>query len=225
MANLKIRYDDLTTLDALSDKQNEAIQRWKSDDNLILSGSAGTGKTYLALHLALSQVLDKSTQYEKVIIVRSIVPTRDIGFLPGTEEEKKEVYTLPYKSLCAEMFEDIYDAWDILLHTSKIEFLSTSFVRGQTFNNAILVIDESQNCNFHELDSVITRIGKNCRFIMCGDYYQSDLHKKSERDGIRNFIDILETLKGFRIIEFTWADIVRSDIVRDYICSKEHLGY
>jgi predicted ribonuclease YlaK len=225
LANLKIRYDDLITLDALSDKQGEAIQRWKSNDNLILSGSAGTGKTYLALHLALSQVLDKSTQYDKVIIVRSIVPTRDIGFLPGTEEEKQAVYTLPYKSLCAEMFAEVHDAWEVLSHTAKIEFISTSFVRGQTFNNAIVVIDESQNCNFHELDSVITRIGKNCRFIMCGDYYQSDLHKKSEREGIKNFIDILETLKGFRVIEFTWADIVRSDIVRDYICSKEQLGY
>jgi predicted ribonuclease YlaK len=224
MANLKLRYDDLITLDALTDKQGEVIKYWKKDNHLVLSGSAGTGKTFMGLHLALSAVLDRSTRYEKVIIVRSIVPTRDIGFLPGTEEEKKEVYALPYKALCSEMFKT-HDAWDILLHTDKVEFISTSFVRGQTFNDAIVIIDESQNCSFHELDSVITRLGKDCKFIMCGDYYQSDLHKKSEREGVKQFIEILETLNGFRVVEFNWSDIVRSDIVRDYICSKEQLGY
>ena len=172
--------------------------------------------------MALEDVLDKETSYDKVVIVRSIVPTRDIGFLPGNEEEKKDAYTGPYRSVCAELFEDP-EAWDKLTNTGKVQFVSTSFIRGVTIQNAVVVVDEMQNLTFHELDSVITRIGQNCKFVMCGDYYQSDFNKEIERKGILKFLNIIEQLRNFDIIEFTWEDIVRSDFVRDYIMTKEML--
>jgi phosphate starvation-inducible PhoH-like protein len=206
-----------------TDNQGKAESTWDNGYNLVLSGSAGTGKTYLALRFALEQVLDKETEYEELVIVRSIVPTRDIGFLPGNEEEKKQAYAAPYVGLLKEIMGD-NEAWNKLVTAKKLRFESTSFIRGTTFNNAIIVVDEMQNLNFHELDSVITRVGHQCRFIMCGDYYQSDFQKDNDKKGILNFMNIVTQLNQFDVVEFTWKDIVRSDFVRDYIMTKEMLG-
>ena len=206
-----------------TDNQGKAESIWDNGYNLVLSGSAGTGKTYLALRFALEQVLDKETEYEELVIVRSIVPTRDIGFLPGNEEEKKQAYAAPYVGLLKEIMGD-NEAWNKLVTAKKLRFESTSFIRGTTFNNAIIVVDEMQNLNFHELDSVITRVGHQCRFIMCGDYYQSDFQKDNDKKGILNFMNIVTQLNQFDVVEFTWKDIVRSDFVRDYIMTKEMLG-
>jgi phosphate starvation-inducible PhoH-like protein len=188
-----------------------------------MSGSAGTGKTFVGLNLALELVLDKETEYEELIIVRSIVPTRDIGFLPGDEAEKKQAYAAPYVGLLKEILGDA-DGWNKLIAAKKLRFESTSFIRGTTFNNAIVLVDEMQNLNFHGLDSVITRVGNQCRFIMSGDYYQSDFSKNTDKGGILNFMNIVDQLQQFDIVEFTWKDIVRSDFVRDYIMTKEMLG-
>ena len=209
-------------VEPLTPNQVRAFKAYEQNKSLVLAGSAGTGKTFMALSLALEDVLDKETGYDKLVIVRSIVPTRDIGFLPGNEEEKKDAYTGPYRSALAELFEDP-EAWEKLKNSHKVEFLSTSFIRGMTLQNSVVVIDEMQNLNFHELDSVITRIGQNCKFIMCGDYYQSDFDKDRDRNGILKFLEIIEQLRNFEIIEFTWEDIVRSDFVRDYIMTKEML--
>jgi phosphate starvation-inducible PhoH-like protein len=206
-----------------TDNQGKAESIWDNGYNLVLSGSAGTGKTYLALRFALEQVLDKETEYKELVIVRSIVPTRDIGFLPGNEEEKKQAYAAPYVGLLKEIMGD-NEAWNKLVTAKKLRFESTSFIRGTTFNNAIIVVDEMQNLNFHELDSVITRVGHQCRFIMCGDYYQSDFQKDNDKKGILNFMNIVTQLNQFDVVEFTWKDIVRSDFVRDYIMTKEMLG-
>lgn len=216
----KLRLDDMVAIEPLTNNQTEVFQAYARGDSLVLSGSAGTGKTFMALSLALEDVLDKETPYDKVIVIRSIVPTREIGFLPGTEEEKKEAYTGPYQSICAELFEQ-GDAWNKLQAAGTVDFQSTSFIRGITFNNAIVVVDEMQNLNFHELDSVITRVGRNCKFVMCGDYYQSDFDKAREKNGIVQFLSIIEQLKRFTVVEFGWEDIVRSDFVRDYIMTKE----
>jgi phosphate starvation-inducible PhoH-like protein len=218
----KIRLDDMVEIQPLTEHQKEAFKAYEKDQSLVLAGSAGTGKTFIALSLALEDVLDKDTWYDKVVIVRSIVPTRDIGFLPGNEEEKKDAYTGPYRAACAELFEDP-EAWDKLRNAGQVEFLSTSFIRGMTISNAIVIVDEMQNLNFHELDSVVTRIGRNCKFIMCGDYYQSDFDKDKDKNGILKFLEIIEQLVNFKVIEFGWEDIVRSDFVRDYIMTKEML--
>ena len=209
-------------VEPVTDNQRKAVEAYDSGDSLVLAGSAGTGKTFIALSLALEDVLDKEVPYDKCVIVRSIVPTRDIGYLPGDEEEKKDAYTGPYRSICAELFQSA-DAWTKLKQAGTVQFMSTSFIRGMTISNAIVVLDEMQNLTFHELDSIITRVGNNCKFIMCGDYYQSDFTKETDKTGILKFLSIIEQLKNFTVVEFGWEDIVRSDFVRDYIMTKEML--
>ena len=218
----KIKLEDMIEIEPLTPNQVKAFKAYEQNKSLVLAGSAGTGKTFMALSMALEDVLDKETGFDKVVIVRSIVPTRDIGFLPGNEDEKKDAYTGPYRSAVTELFEDP-EAWDKLKNSHKVEFLSTSFIRGMTLQNSVVIIDEMQNLTFHELDSVITRIGQNCKFIMCGDYYQSDFDKERDKNGILKFLEIIEQLRNFEVIEFTWEDIVRSDFVRDYIMTKEML--
>ena len=218
----KLRIEHLTSLEPITDNQGVVFEYFKKEYHMVLSGSAGSGKTFLSMFLALEQVLDKDTPYDKLIIVRSVVPTRDIGFLPGTKEEKEDVYTQPYVSIAHELFED-KGAYEKLVTQGALQFLTTSYIRGTTLRNAVVLVDEMQNLNFHELDSVITRVGENCRFIMCGDYYQSDFEKKNDKDGIVKFLNILDNMKRFKHVEFTWKDIVRSDLVREYIVTKEML--
>lgn len=219
----KLRIDDLRTFEPITTSQEKVYTAWDEEQHIVMCGTAGTGKTFTALYLALEQVLDKATLQDKVIIVRSVVPTREIGFLPGTLEEKIEAYTGPYKSICTQLFDDS-EAYQKLVAQGAIEFISTSFIRGETFEDAVIVIDEMQNLNFHELDSVVTRLGQNCMLIMCGDYHQSDFTKASEKKGLIKFLDILDHMIKFEVVNFTWADIVRSDFVRDYIMTKEMLG-
>ena len=219
---LKLRIDDLRTFEPLTENQEKVYKAWNEDNHLVLTGSAGTGKTFSAVYLGLEQVLDKGNQLEKVVITRSIVPTREIGFLPGSMEEKMEPYSGPYRAICTELFQDS-KAYDKLVEQDAIEFLSTSYIRGTTFNDAVIIVDEMQNLTFHELDSVITRIGQNCRIIFCGDYLQSDFTKESDKNGFGKFLKIIEHMTKFSVVTFTWADIVRSDFVRDYIMTKEML--
>lgn len=215
---LRLKLEHLTKLEPLTANQKLAFDSFASGNHLCLDGSAGTGKTFISLYLALEAVLNKD--YEKVIIVRSAVPTRDMGFLPGTQEEKEDAYTAPYKAIVNDLFLD-QEAWIKLTSGKTIEFLTTSFIRGITIKNAIVIVDESQNCNYHELCSVITRLGEDCRFIMSGDYYQSDFTRKGDQDGIKEFINIIQHMNSFDHIEFKWEDIVRSGFVRDFIMTKE----
>lgn len=215
-----LKIDHLVTVDPMTAGQEQVFSAYKSGSHLVLNGSAGTGKTFSAMYLALEEVLDKSNRLSSVVICRSIVPTREIGFLPGSLEEKMDAYTAPYKSICTELFDDV-EAYSKLSDNKTIEFISTSHIRGTTINDAIIIVDEMQNLTFHELDSIITRVGQNCKIIFCGDYYQSDFAKEGDKKGILRFIKILELMKNFTVVEFTWADIVRSDFVRDYIMTKE----
>lgn len=219
---VNVKLENLGSFEPITEAQAEAQRAWVSGENLLLNGSAGTGKTYMAIHFALEEVLDKETDYNHLKIVRSVVPTRDSGFLPGTKEEKEDPYNKPYSGIFDELFRD-KEAYKKMTDAGIVGFESTSHIRGVTWNNSIIIVDEMQNLNFHELDSVITRIGKNCKIIFCGDYYQSDFKYENERGGILDFINIIEQLKGFSTVTFTWKDIVRSGIVRDYIMTKEML--
>lgn len=214
----RLKTDHLITLSPLTKSQETVFKSWKEGFNLVLSGSAGTGKTFISTYLALLDIMNKSQK--KLVIVRSAVPTRDMGFLPGTLEEKEDAYKAPYYAIMSQLFED-GEAWRKLHSAKQIEFLTTSFIRGITLTDCIVLIDESQNLTYHELCSVITRLGNNCRIILCGDYYQSDFTKTGDRDGLEKFTKILENMKLFDHVEFTWEDIVRSGLVRDFIMTKE----
>lgn len=218
-----IKREHLIEIEPFTNNQKKAVDAWNEGKHLFLSGSAGTGKTFLALHLGLTQALTKDADCDNVTIIRSIVPTRDIGFLPGDEEKKKLAYVRPYVGICSEICED-NSAWGKLTASKTINFESTSFIRGTTFDDTVLVVDECQNMSGHELDSVITRTGDRCRIIFCGDYYQSDFRNGRDKNGILEFMKIIETMKDFAVINFTWSDIIRSDFVRDYIMTKEMMN-
>jgi len=222
MKNTSIKHDEIYQYEPLTENQRKAFDAWADGDHLALIGTAGTGKTFLAMYLALELITDKVPE-EKIVIFRSVVPTRDMGYLPGSVEEKKEVFETPYKNIVTELVGGD-QPYKRITHTHQLEFMTTSYVRGITIDNAVVIVDEMQNMNFHELDSVMTRIGENCRVIFCGDYLQSDFKEGGEREGILKFMRIVEQLKDFTTITFNWDDIVRSDFLRDYIMTKEMLG-
>lgn len=213
---------NLTNVKPLTENQSIAFEAYDNGKNLMLHGIAGTGKSYIALYLALRDILSGISNQKKVVIVRSVVEVRKMGFLPGNQKEKAAVYEAPYHAICSELF-GRGDSYDVLTRKGVVEFISTSFIRGVTLNNAIVVVDEAQNCNGHELDSVITRVGKNCRIIFSGDFRQSDFTTDQERNGLKDFMKIINEMNSFEFIEFEKEDIVRSSLVKEYIISKDRL--
>tara|TARA_Y100000389_G_C17441282_1_gene508692 strand:- start:774 stop:1433 length:660 start_codon:yes stop_codon:yes gene_type:complete len=205
---------DLQEIEPLTKNQ---VVAFESTKNLMLHGVAGTGKTFISSYLAFDDMT--KGLYEKLVIIRSAVPTRDIGFLPGNEKEKASVYEEPYKDICIELFQR-GDAYEILKTKGLVHFMTTSFIRGVTLRNAIILIDECQNMSFHELDSIITRMGQGCRVIFCGDFRQADLSK----NGLKDFVRVLKAMDVFDFIDFDIKDIVRSEFVKQYITAKTDLG-
>lgn len=205
---------ELAQIEPLTKNQLSAFE---SDRNLVLHGVAGTGKTFISCYLAFDDMI--KLEYNKLVIIRSAVATRDIGFLPGSEKEKASVYEEPYKDICIELFQR-GDAYEILKNKNLVHFMTTSFIRGVTLRNAVVLIDECQNMTFHELDSIITRVGLGCRVIFCGDFRQADLNK----NGLRDFIRVLKVMDSFDLIDFEIQDIVRSEFVKSYIIAKTELG-
>lgn len=211
---------DLKSIKPLTPTQEDMFHAWFNGMNICTHGSPGSGKTFLALYLAFSSVIDRRDQ-NRIIIVRSAVPTREIGFLPGTLEEKSALYELPYVDICHELigrastYENMKDA-------GVIEFMTTSFVRGLTWDNAVIIVDEAQNMTFHELDSIMTRIGNNTRIIVNGDIKQTDLDgKKNGICGMGQFMNVIRNMKEFAMVQFTAHDIVRSDLVKSWIIASE----
>jgi len=221
-----INTDLLIDIEPLTVNQKAFFESYDDGKQLIAYGAAGTGKTFIALYNALRDVLDENTEYEKVYIVRSLVATREIGFLPGDHEDKAALYQIPYKNMVKYMFEMPSDAdFEMLYGNLKtqetIKFWSTSFLRGTTLDNAVIIVDEFQNLNFHELDSIMTRVGENSRIVFCGDATQTDLLKTNERNGIIDFMSILRKMESFDLIEFGIDDIVRSGLVKEYLIAKQ----
>ena len=221
-----INSDMLVDIEPLTDNQKVLFDAYDEGKNIFAYGAAGTGKTFISLYKALQDVLNDETPYEKLYIVRSLVSTREIGFLPGDHDDKSALYQIPYKNMVKYMFEMATDAdFEMLYGNLKtqetISFWSTSFIRGTTMDNCIVLVDEMQNLNFHELDSIITRVGDNCKIIFCGDATQTDLTKSYEKDGIIDFKKIIEVMEeDFGVIEFGLDDIVRSGLVRNYLVTK-----
>ena len=224
-----INLDYIKKIEPFTPNQSAFFERYAKGQNMVAYGCAGTGKTFITLYNALMDVLDPKTPYDQIYIVRSLVETREIGFLPGDHEDKSYLYQIPYKHMVKYMFEMPDDAsFDMLYGNLKtqgtIDFWSTSFIRGTTFDSSILIVDEFQNLNFHELDSMITRVGENSKIMFCGDATQTDLTKTNEKNGIVDFMKILQNMPSFDTIEFTAEDICRSGLVKEYIISKLQLG-
>ena len=224
-----INMDMMRDIEPLTDNQRLLFEAYAKDQNLVAYGVAGTGKTFITLYNALKDVLDPSTPYEKVYIVRSLVATREIGFLPGDHDDKSYLYQIPYKHMVKYMFEmpseaDFNMLYGNLKAQDTIDFWSTSFIRGTTFDKTIVIVDEFQNLNYHELDSIMTRVGAQSKIMFCGDASQSDLIKTNERNGIIDFMQILRIMSSVDVIEFGVEDIVRSGLVKEYILAKLEIG-
>jgi predicted ribonuclease YlaK len=224
-----INTDMMREIEPLTDNQKLLFESYSKNQNIVAYGAAGTGKTFITLYNALRDVLDPSTPYEKIYIVRSLVATREIGFLPGDHEDKSSLYQLPYVSMVKYMFEMPSDSEFQMLYGNlkaqdTIDFWSTSFIRGTTLDKAIVIVDEFQNLNFHELDSIMTRVGSNSKIIFCGDATQTDLTRDNERNGIVDFMKILRIMPSVDTIEFQIADIVRSGICKEYLLAKMELN-
>ena len=227
--NKEINMNDLVSIKPITDNQKEVFSTWKKGLNQFLFGAAGTGKTFVSLYLALQEIMDLKKPADKVILVRSLIPTREIGFLPGDEEDKSALYQVPYRNMVQFMFEmpneqAFNGLYDKLKSQGSLYFLSTSFLRGLTFDNSIIIVDECQNLNFHELDTIITRVGQDSKIVFCGDFGQTDLQKTNEKNGLHDFLRILEEMEEFNCTEFTIGDIVRSGFVRSYLINKTKLG-
>ena len=224
-----IKFHNLLSIKPVTDNQKAAFDAYKENKNLFLYGAAGTGKSFISIYLALKDVLNPETPYECVYLVRSAVPTREIGFLPGDEEDKTALFQVPYQNMVQFMFEQPNEQafkmlYDKLKNQGSLMFMTTSFLRGITLDNAIIIVDECQNLNFHELDTIITRVGQDSKIIFCGDFFQTDLQKNVEKEGMHIFMNIVSNMEEFKLVEYTIADIVRSGLVRSYLINKIKQG-
>tara|TARA_Y100001937_G_scaffold108802_1_gene152806 strand:+ start:515 stop:1234 length:720 start_codon:yes stop_codon:yes gene_type:complete len=227
---LPVNSDLMVKVEPLTPNQERIFKAWDEGKHLFIYGCAGTGKTFCALYKALYDSLKSTPAYERVYLVRSLVATREIGFLPGDHEDKSSLYQIPYKNMVKYMFEmgndnDFDMLYGQLKAQESIKFWSTSFLRGVTLDNSVIIIDEMQNLNFHELDSIITRVGENSRIVFCGDAMQTDLVKDREKNGIHDFMRILEIMPDdFEMVEMGIDDICRSGLVRNYLLAKHASG-
>lgn len=221
----KIKFSDLKDIYPLTHNQETFFNLYKKGHKaLLLHGVAGTGKTYIAMYQALHEILDSNSSYKKIYIVRSAVPSRDIGHLPGNEKEKTEVYVQPYREIANELLPRFGErAYNKLKEQNLIDFMVTSYIRGLTLDNCIVIVDECQNMTDMELNSIITRVGNNSKIVFCGDFRQTDLNKKHDMSGLKKFIAITNHMPSFRQVEFGVEDIVRSNLVKEYIIARMQL--
>lgn len=217
----RLKLDDLKKFEPLTDNQKIFFDAYNRGDYFIaLHGVAGTGKTLCSMYKAIEDILTRGTSFKRIIIIRSAVQGREIGYLPGGVEDKLNVYKQPYRDICEQLF-GRRDAWERLEEQRRIELMSTSFVRGMSFDDAIIIVDECQNLCWSEIDTVMTRVGHQSKIIFCGDYRQTDLNKKiNDMSGLLKFFSIADMMPSFTRVEFTIDDIVRSSLVKDYIIAR-----
>tara|TARA_R110002126_G_scaffold107868_2_gene243604 strand:+ start:90 stop:728 length:639 start_codon:yes stop_codon:yes gene_type:complete len=212
----------MNDIQPLTENQKFAFDEWAHNKDLFIHGSAGTGKTLIAFYLALREVLLDNA--DRVIVVRSTVPSRDMGFLPGSAKEKMRVYESPYYDICKTIYGN-KDAYEILKEKGTIEFISTSHIRGNTFDNCVVVVDECQNMAWPELNTVMSRIGENCRFIYAGDTKQSDLEDHKGKYDLNKMIAVIKRMATFSFVQMFPDDVVRSGKAKQYILAVEALGF
>ena len=219
----RIKATELKTFEPLTTNQQLFFDAYtRGDYFLMLCGSAGTGKTFIALYKSIQEILDRSSSFQRVVIVRSAVQSRDLGFTPGSVEEKMSLYEQPYMQICHTLF-GRRDAYDALKECGRIEFISTSFIRGMSYDDAIVIVDECQNLTWEELSTIMTRVGYRSKIIFCGDYKQTDLYRNSkDKSGMKKFHEIAKMMSSFTNIEFTTEDIVRSSLVKDFLIAVEN---
>jgi phosphate starvation-inducible PhoH-like protein len=216
----KFTTHDLKNIHPKNYSQERVFESYQDGNSIVLTGSAGTGKTFLAMYLALQEILSGESQFKKLIIIRSTAPLREIGHLPGTVEEKIAIYEMPYKQLCDDIFTR-HGQYEKLKESGIIEFISTSFIRGVTFKDCIVIVEEAQNLNWAEISSCITRAGNNCKYFICGDTKQTDLlYRKNDESGLGKFIAISKMIPSFRCVNFTMEDIVRSGLVKEFLIAE-----
>lgn len=211
----------MKTIAPKTETQETLFDEYNKGQNIVAVGSAGSGKTYVSLYLALQEVLEKE-EYEKVLLVRSAVQSRDQGFMPGSQKEKEAHYEIPFIDIVNDLF-GRGDAYATLKQRGAIDFKSTSFIRGLTFNNTIVIVDELQNMSWEEAATICGRIGYNSKIILCGDTKQDDLkHSRNKQDvsGFKKLVAVAELMKSFSVIEFTPEDIVRSGFVKEFILAE-----
>lgn len=216
---------DLKQIQPITDNQVRTFQAYDRGDNLFLHGCAGTGKTFISIYLALKEIENGRSRRRKLVIIRTAQSSKDIGFLPGDEKRKLEVYEAPYRAICAELYHRD-DAYDILKQKGIVEFHSTSFLRGTTIDDSIILIDECQNQRYVELRTVLTRTGDRSRVILCGDTKQDDLtsERYKESSGLVDMMKVFDRMGDMTAIQFEIDDIVRSGFVRDFIIAENELG-
>ena len=229
MQTQMFNHDQLVEMKGVTKNQLEVFKQYEAGKNLFLYGPAGTGKTFVILYNAIKEVLDPKINYKCIYIVRSLMPTRNLAFMPGDEQDKSSLYQVPYDNMLRFMFKlSAPEQFDMLYGELKkqgnVEFLSTSFLRGITLDNAIVLVDECQNLNFHELDTIMTRVGQESKIMFSGDFDQTDLREDDEKAGLGQFIKIINEMKEFYSCEFDIGDIVRSGLVRSYIIQKYNTG-
>lgn len=223
---LKIKLDHLRTFEPLSENQSRFFEMYRGGGYFIgLFGSPGVGKTFLAMYRAIEEVLQKDNPFKQVVVVRSLVQLREIGHLPGNLEEKQEIYELPYKEICQTLFNRA-DAWDRLKEQGFARFISTTAIRGISIDDSIIIVDEIQNCNWSEINTIISRVGHRSKIIFCGDFKQTDLIRSNKDvSAFNEFRKVASSMKAFQEVYFTPDDIVRSSLVRDWIVACEQNGY
>lgn len=223
-----ISLDVLQKMHPLTENQAKLFESYENGKNILAHGSPGTGKTHVLLYNALKDVLNERTPYDKIILLRSTVQSLDIGFVPGSVNEKIAPFESPYKHMVKSMFElsteeEFEMIYGLLKSEKIIDFMCVSFLRGTTFDNCILIVDECQNMNYHQLSTVITRVGQDSKIFFAGDSRQSDLTKQSERKGFIDFAKVLERMESFDLIKFEIEDVVRSGIVKQFLIAEHEL--